>query len=168
MASMDIVSKPDMHEVRNALDQAEKELKQRWDFKDTDALIEQNEGGFKCTANSEEKVKAVAEVLEDKFVKRKLSIKFLERKDPQPAGGMKWTLTVLLKKSLDSDNAKKIVALIKEQKQWKVQPAIQGDKKTDETKVRVTGKQIDDLQAVRQFLLGQDLPVALSFENYQR
>ena len=168
MASMDIVSKPDMHEVQNAFDQAEKELKQRFDFKGTDATIEQNDTGFKCTGNSEEKVKAIADVLEDKFVKRKLSTKFLERKDAAPAGGVKWTMTVEMKTSLDPDNARKIVALIKEQKQFKVTPSTLGDKKTNETKVRVTAKQIDDLQGVRGFLLQQDLPVMLSFENYQR
>lgn len=167
MPSMDIVSKPNMHEVTNAVDQAQKELKTRWDFKDTGASITEIEGGFKLEANTEEKVKAVADVLEDKFIKRKLSVKYLERKDPTPSGA-RFTMTVLLKKALDTDNAKKIVALIKEQKQWKVTSSIQGDKKTGETKVRVESKQIDDLQAVQGFLRGQDLPVALSFENYQR
>jgi hypothetical protein len=167
MPSMDIVSKPNMHEVTNAIDQANKELKTRWDFKDTGASITEIEGGYKLEANTEEKVKAVADVLEDKFIKRKLSIKYLERKDPQPSGA-RFTMTVVLKKALDTENAKKIVALIKEQKQFKVTSSIQGDKKTGETKVRVEGKQIDDLQAIQGFLRQQDLPVALSFENYQR
>jgi uncharacterized protein YajQ (UPF0234 family) len=167
MPSMDIVSKPDLHEVRNAVDQAQKELKTRWDFKDTDSSIDEIEGGFKLTSNTEDRVKAVGDVLEDKFVKRKLSVKYLERKDPQPSGGH-FTMTVLLKKSLDTENAKKVVALIKEQRQWKVTSSIQGDKKTGDTKVRIEGKQIDDLQQIQQFLRGQDLPVALSFENYQR
>lgn len=167
MPSMDIVSKPPMHEVQNALEQAQKELKNRWDFKDTGAAIDEIEGGYKLTSNSEEKVKAVADVLEDKFLKRKLSVKYLERKDPEPSGA-RWTMTVVLKKALDTENAKKVVALIKEQKQWKVTASIQGDKKTNESKVRVESKQIDDLQAVQSFLRGQELPVALSFENYQR
>ena len=167
MPSMDIVSKPNMHEVTNAVDQAQKELKTRWDFKDTGASITEIEGGYKLEANTEEKVKQVADVLEDKFVKRKLSIKYLERKDPAPSGA-RFTMTVVLKKSLDTENAKKVTALIKEQKQWKVTTSIQGDKKTGDTKVRVEGKQIDDLQQIQNFLRGQDLPVALSFENYQR
>ncbi len=167
MPSMDIVSKPNLHEVQNALDQAQKELKTRWDFKGTDASVTEVEGGFKLEANTEEKVKQVADVLEDKFVKRKLSVKFLDRQDPQPSGA-RYTMTVALKKSLDTDNAKKIVAMIKENKQWKVTSSIQGDKKTGESKVRVEGKSIDDLQAVQQFLRGKDLSVALSFENYQR
>jgi hypothetical protein len=167
MPSMDIVSKPDQHEVRNAVDQAQKELKTRFDFKGTDALIEEVEGGYKLTANSEDKVKAVADVLEDKFIKRKLSVKFLERKEPIPSGA-RFTLSVLLKKSLDTENAKKIVAIIKENKQLKVMSSIQNDKKTGESKVRVESKSIDDLQAVQGLLRGKDLPVHLSFENYQR
>ena len=167
MPSMDIVSKPNMHEVTNAIDQAQKELKTRWDFKDTGASITEVEGGYKLEANTEEKVKAVADVLEDKFIKRKLSVKYLERKDPQPSGA-RFTMQVLLKKALDTENAKKVVALIKENKQWKVTASIQGDKKTGDNKVRVEGKQIDDLQAIQVFLRGKDLPVALSFENYQR
>jgi hypothetical protein len=164
---MDIVAKPNMHEVTNAVDQALKELKTRFDFRDTGASLEEIEGGYKLEANTEEKVKAVADVLEDKFVKRKLSVKYLERKDPTPSGA-RFTMTVLLKKSLDTDNAKKVVALIKENKQWKVTASIQGDKKTGDSKVRVEGKSIDDLQAIQGFLRGQDLPVHLSFENYQR
>jgi uncharacterized protein YajQ (UPF0234 family) len=164
---MDIVSKPNMHEVQNALDQANKELKTRWDFKDTGASITEVEGGYKLDANTEDKVKQVADVLEDKFVKRKLSIKFLERKDPEPSGA-RFVMTMLLKKSLDTENAKKVVALVKEQKQWKVTASIQGDKKTGESKVRIEGKQIDDLQEIQNYLRSKDLPVALSFENYQR
>lgn len=167
MPSMDIVSKPNLHEIANAVDQAQKELKTRWDFKDTGAKIEEVEGGFKLEANTEEKVKQVADVLEDKFVKRKLSVKYLDRKDPQPSGA-RFTMSVLLRKALDTENAKKVTALIKENKQWKVTASIQGDKKTGETKVRVEGKSIDDLQAIQGFLRQQDLPVALSFENYQR
>ena len=167
MASMDVVSKPDTSEVKNALDQAQKELKTRWDFKDTGAAIDEIEGGYKLTANTEEKVKQIADVLEDKFVKRKLSIKFLERKDPEPSGA-RWNMTVVLKKALDTENAKKIVGLIKGEKSWKVTASIQSDKKTNESKVRVESKSIDDLQAVQGFLRRQDLPVALSFENYQR
>lgn len=167
MPSMDVVSKPDMSEVKNALDQAQKELKTRWDFKDTGALIEEIEGGYKLTANTEEKVKAVADVLEDKFLKRKLSIKYLERKDPTPSGA-RFNMTIVLKKALDTENAKKIVSLIKENKTFKVTASIQSDKKTNESKVRVESKNIDDLQAVQRLLRAQDLPVALSFENYQR
>ena len=167
MASMDIVSKPDLHEVTNAIDQAQKEIKTRFDFKGTDATLDEVEGGYKLTANTEEKVKAIADVLEDKFIKRKISVKFLERKDPV-ASGARFTMSVLLKKSLDTENAKKIVAILKENKQLKVTASIQNDKKNGDTKVRVESKQIDDLQAVQSLLRSKDLPVALAFENYQR
>lgn len=167
MPSMDIVSKPNLHEVANALDQAQKELKTRWDFKDTGASIDEIEGGWKLEANTEDKVKQIADLLEDKFIKRKLSHKYLERKDPSPSGA-KYTMQMLLKKALDTENAKKVVALIKENKQWKVTASIQGDKKTGDNKVRIEGKAIDDLQAIQSFLRQQELPVALSFENYQR
>lgn len=167
MPTMDIVSKPNLHEVANALDQAQKELKTRWDFKDTGASIDEIEGGWKIEANTKDKVKQIADLIEDKFIKRKLSHKYLERKDAVPSGA-KHTMQLLLKKALDSDNAKKVVALIKDNKQWKVTASIQGDKKTGDNKVRVEGKAIDDLQAVQGFLRQQELPVALSFENYQR
>jgi len=167
MPSMDIVSKPDAHEVTNAMEQAYKEIKQRFDFKGTEAAIDDVEGGYKCTANTQEKVKAVADVIEDKFIKRKISIKFLERKDPVQSGA-RWTMQVLLKKTLDTENAKKIVAIIKEDKTLKVTASILNDKKIDESKVRVESKDIDYLQAVQAVLRGKDLPVHLSFENYQR
>ena len=167
MPSMDIVSKPPMHEVQNALDQAQKEVKTRWDFKDTGSAIEEIEGGYKLIFNIEDRVKAVVDLLEDKFIKRKLLVKYLECKDSE-FSGTRFTMTVVLKKSLDTENAKKIITLLKEQKQWKCTVSIQGDKKTNESKVRVESKQIDDLQGVQVFLRGKDLPVALSFENYQR
>lgn len=167
MASMDIVSKPDQHEVTNAVIQAQKEIGTRFDFKGTDAELEEIEGGYKLTANTEEKVKAVADVLEDKFIKRKLSVKFLERKDPNQSGA-RFTMSVLLKKTLDTENAKKIVAILKENKQLKVTSSIQNDKKTGDCKVRVESKDIDSLQAVQGLLRTKDIPVHLTFENYQR
>ena len=162
MPSFDVVSEPDMHEVQNAFDQAIREVRQRYDFQGTDATLEQLEDqGFKAAANSEERTKAVAAVLQDKFVKRKISLKYLEVEDAQPAGGKNWTLSVKLKKGLDSPNAKKIVQLIKEQKKLKVTPSIQGDL------VRVTGKKKDNLQEVMSFLKEADMPVALSFKNFR-
>ena len=166
MPSMDIVSKPNMHEVTNAVDQAQKELKTRWDFKDTGASITEIEGGFKLEANTEEKVKQVADVLEDKFVKRKLSVKFLERKDPVPSGA-RFTMTMLLKKTLDQENAKKITSLIKEQKQFKATTSIQNDKKTGDSKVRVESKQIDDLQAAIALVKGLKIEQPLQYINFR-
>jgi cyclic-di-GMP-binding protein len=167
MPSMDIVAKPDLHEVANAIDQAKKEISTRFDFKGTGAELEEVEGGYKLTANTQDKVKQIADVLEEKFVKRKLSIKFLERKDPV-ASGARFTMSVLLKKTLDTENAKKIVAKIKADKSFKATASIQGDKKTGDNKVRVDSKNIDDLQGIQAMLRAADLPVALTFENYQR
>jgi len=90
-----------------------------------------------------------------------------QRKDPVPSGA-RFTMSVLLKKSLDTEKAKQIVAILKENKQLKVTASIQNDKKTGDSKVRVESKSIDDLQAVQGLLRGKDLPVHLTFENYQR
>jgi uncharacterized protein YajQ (UPF0234 family) len=160
MPSFDVVSESDPHEVSNAVDQTARELTQRYDFRGTEAEIEQHDAGFKLTANSEDRVRAIYAVLQDKFVKRKLSLKFLEEKDPQPAGGKMWTMQVVLKKGIDKENAKKIVKLIKDKK-MKVTPSIQGDA------VRVTGKKRDDLQTVIALLKGEDMPLALSYENFR-
>lgn len=162
MPSFDVVSECDAHEVQNALDQAQREIANRFDFQGTGASIERNQTGFRLSANSEDRVKAVYQVLEDKFVKRKISLKFLDPKDPQPAGGSTYTQQVDLKKGIDKDNARKIVALIKAEKSLKVTPAIQGDA------VRVTGKKRDDLQAVIALLRRQeDFPLQLSYQNFR-
>lgn len=165
MPSFDVVSEPDQHEVQNALDQVQRELTQRYDFKGTAAAIEKTGDGFKLSANSEERVKAVYDVLVDKFVKRKLSLKFLDKKDPVPAGGQMWTQQVLLKKGIDKDNARKLVDAIKKDKSLKVTPSIQGDA------VRVTGKKKDELQAVIQLMKRMDaedqVDVHLTFDNFR-
>jgi len=161
MPSFDVVSEADAHEITNAVDQCERELKQRFDFQGTGAKLERTANGFKFTANSEDRVRAAWQVLEDKWVKRKLSLKFLEAKDPQPAGGQTYSLEVTLKKGIDKDNARKIVQLIKDEKSLKVTPAVQGDA------VRVTGKKRDDLQAVIAMLKSKELPLHLSYTNFR-
>ena len=161
MPSFDVVSEPDMHEVQNAFDQAIREVRQRYDFQGTDANLEQLDDGFKATANSEERAKAIGNVLEDKFIKRKLSLKYLDTQDAQPAGGQMWLMNIKIKKGLDSPNAKKIVAMIKDDKKLKVTPAIQGDL------VRITGKKKDNLQDAMGLLRAADLEVALSFKNFR-
>lgn len=165
MPSFDVVSEPDMHEVQNALDQVQRELTQRYDFKGTSASIERAGDGFKLMANSEERVKAVYDVLVDKFVKRKLSLKYLDAKDPEPAGGQMWSMQVVLKKGIDRDNARKLLDLVKQEKSLKVTGSIQGDA------VRFTGKKKDELQKVIQMLkapsFADELPLALSFQNFR-
>jgi uncharacterized protein YajQ (UPF0234 family) len=161
MPSFDIMSEPDMHEVQNAIDQAQRELAQRFDFRGTSSEIKNTEEGYELTANSEERVKAVLEVLREKFIKRKLSLKFLEAKAPHPAGGSHYKITVLLKKGIDKENAKNIVQIIKSEKTLKVTPAIQGET------VRVTGKKKDELQEVMTVLKSKDFPLDLSFGNFR-
>jgi uncharacterized protein YajQ (UPF0234 family) len=113
MPSFDILSEPDMHEVKNASDQAVRELSQRYDFRGTGSQIKNTDDGFELSANSEDRVKAIWEVLRDKFVKRKLSLKFLEQKEVHPAGGSTFKLLVTLKKGIDKDNAKSLVQIIR-------------------------------------------------------
>jgi len=161
MPSFDVVSEIDLHEVQNAFDQGVRELAQRYDFKGTNASLERTEKGFVLLANSEERVKAVLDVLKDKFLKRKLSLKFLDVKNSQPAGGQNWRLEVEIKKGIDKENAKKISQVIRDDKSLKVTPSIQGES------VRVTGKKRDDLQAVIAMLKAQDFPLELSFENFR-
>ena len=163
MPSFDIVSEADSHEISNAVDQAQREIKNRYDFQGTQTQLDQSDSGFKIVANSEDRVLAAYSVLEDKFVKRKLSLKFIEKQEPQPAGGSMWNLAITLKKGIDKENSKKIVALIKKEKSLKVTPSIQGDA------VRVTGKKRDDLQACIQMCKDQsdDFPLALSYQNFR-
>lgn len=161
MPSFDILSEPDSHEVKNALDQATRELSQRFDFRGTSSEISTSDDGFELKANSEDRVKAIWEVLRDKFVKRKLSLKFLEEKEVLPAGGSAYKMSVVLKKGIDKEHAKSLVQVIKDEKSLKVTASIQGDA------VRVTGKKKDDLQEVMTVLRAKDFDIELSFGNFR-
>lgn len=161
MPSFDVVSEANEHEVQNAFDQAVRELAQRFDFRGTEASLTRVEKGFELKANSEDRVNAAYDVLIDKFLKRKLSLKFLDKKEALPAGGQMFRITVDLKKGVDKENAKKIVQAIKDDKALKVTPAIQGEA------VRVTGKKKDDLQAVMASLRAKEFPIELSFNNFR-
>lgn len=161
MPSFDIMSEPDAHEVKNAYDQTEREISQRFDFRGTKASIKTIENGFELSADSEDKVKAIFEVLRDKFVKRKLSLKFIEAKDITKAGGMSFKQTILLKKGIDKDSAKNLVQMIKNEKSLKIVPAIQGES------VRVSGKKKDDLQEAIALIKTKDFPLELTFGNFR-
>ncbi len=161
MPSFDIVSEIDLHEVQNAYDQITREIAQRYDFRGTDAKVNRNDKGFVVTANSEDRVEAAYEVLTEKFIKRKLSLKFLDKKKTLPAGGQTWRLEVDLKKGIDKDNAKKLVEMIKAEKSLKIAPAIQGET------VRVTGKKKDDLQDAIALIRTKDFPLELAFNNFR-
>jgi uncharacterized protein YajQ (UPF0234 family) len=160
-ASFDIVSKVDRQEVDNALQQAVKELSQRFDFKNTGASIAwQGEMGIEIRANAEERAKAALDVLKDKLVKRKVSLKHLETGDPQ-LSGKEYRIACTLVQGISQENAKKIGKIIRDEGPKGVKPQIQGDE------LRVTSKSRDDLQAVQALLNGKDLDVALQYVNYR-
>jgi len=161
MPSFDVVSKVDWTEVANALDQAEREIAQRFDFKGTDAAIERTEDGVVVRANTQDRVRAVLDVFEQKLVRRKVSLKHLDRKDPEPGPKGSSRQRVLIKEGIETEKAKEIVKLVKAAK-LKVQAAIQ------DASVRVTGKKRDDLQSAIQLLKTADkLKLDLQFTNFR-
>ncbi len=161
MPSFDAVSELDMMEVENAWNQAVKELNQRFDFKGTGAVIERDkELHFVIRANSEGRVEAALGILMEKLAKRGVPMTGLDPQKAEPAGGATVRQLVKLKKGLKSEDAKKVVALLKETG-LKVQAAIQGEA------VRVTGKKRDDLQAAMQALRAADLGLPIRFNNFR-
>jgi cyclic-di-GMP-binding protein len=160
--SFDIVSKVEMPEVINAIQQSLKEIQTRFDLKDSKSNIELNEKDSKMTLTSvdEYKLKAVKDILESKLIKRKVSIKSLEYQPIQNAAGSTVRQEVKLQNGLTTEKCKEIVKVIKDSKK-KVQAAIQGDL------VRVSGKDRDSLQEVIAVLRGVDLNVDLQFINYR-
>jgi len=160
MASFDVVNEIDIQEVDNAINNTQKEISTRYDFRDSKTEVEFNrkDKTISVTCEDSMKLKAVREMLVSNFIKRKLSPKSVEFKEAEGTshGGLKQT--VVLREGIDRDNAKKIVKTIKDSK-LKVQPAIHDDK------VRVTGKKIDDLQEVMAMLKSADLELPLQFDN---
>ena len=159
MPSFDVVSKLDHHEVDNALDQAKREVGQRFDFKDTGTEIEKNADGIVLRSSTEDRLAAALKVLEDKMVKRKVSLKSLDV-GYAAQSGQTWRQLVKLKEGVDIDRARAIVKAIKDSK-IKVQAAIQGDL------VRVSGKKRDELQETIALLRSQDHGLPLQFINFR-
>ena len=161
--SFDVVSKVDRQEVDNALNQAAKEISQRYDFKGSVATIDfkRSDGILDLTAESEYRMDALFDVLQSKLIKRGVPVRNLDIGDVKPAGGDKVTRQIKLKMSLDGDTAKKVSAAIKEAKLKKVQAAIQGDQ------VRVSSPSRDDLQEAMALLRSKDFGVELKFGNYR-
>ena len=160
-ASFDVVSKVDRQEVDNALNQAAKELSQRFDFRGTNATIAwAGEEGVALQADTEERVAAALEVFKEKLVKRGISMKALDADEPQSSGKV-YKISATIKQGIASDKAKEITKAIRDEGPKGVQAQIQGDQ------LRVSGKKRDDLQAVQQLLKGADLDVALQFDNYR-
>ncbi len=160
MPSFDVVSELAWGEVDNALNQANKELSQRYDFRGTDATVEKTETGLLVRANVEDRVRAALTVLEEKLVRRKVSLLYFAPKDPEPGPKNTMKIVVEAKEGIEREKAKEIIQLVKDAK-LKVQAAIQ------DNMVRVTGKKKDDLQAAIQLLRGAELGIELQFKNFR-
>jgi len=159
-STFDIVSKVDQMEVDNALHQAQKEVSQRYDFKNVGASIEQSGEKVLMKANSEERVKAILEVFEAKLIKRGISLRSLDAGEPY-ASGKEYRIEASMKAGIDQENAKKINKIIRDEAPKGVKSQIQGDE------LRVSSKSRDDLQSTMALLKGKDLPVALQFVNFR-
>lgn len=160
MPSFDIVSKVDMQEVDNAVNQAVKEIGQRYDFKGSKAEITRENESIKVLADDDYKLKAVIDVLQSKFLKRNISIKALQYGKVEPASGSMVRQIITVQIGITKEKGKEIIAVIKESK-IKVQAQIQDDQ------VRVTGKNRDDLQEAIALLKGKDLDVEMQFVNFR-
>ena len=159
MPSFDVVSEVDMHEVTNAVDQANREVTTRFDFKGSNAKFERNEATVTLSAQVDFQLKQMLDILKDKLARRGVDIGCLEVKDPEIALNQA-RQQVILRQGLNGPLAKDIVKRIKESK-LKVQAAIQGDK------VRVTGKKRDDLQEVIALLRKEKLELPLQYNNFR-
>jgi uncharacterized protein YajQ (UPF0234 family) len=159
-SSFDIVSKVDHQEADNALNQARKEVEQRYDFKGTGASIEWSGEQILIKASTEERAKAVLDVFQSKLIKRGISLKSLETGDPVPSG-KEYRISASLKDGISQENAKKISKLIRDEAPRSVKSQIQGDE------LRVQSKSRDDLQEVIRLLKAADLDVDLQFINYR-
>ena len=161
MPTFDVVSEVDRQEVRNAIDQAQREIATRFDFKNTDSSIEQNELVFTLRTVSEDRLNALRTVLEEKLVKRGVSLKGLDYAKVEEATQNTVRQVATLAVGISSDKAREINKLIKSEGPKGVSSQTQGDA------VRVSGKKRDDLQAVITMLKSQDLGVPLQFINFR-
>ena len=161
MPSFDVVSEVDLQEVRNAVDQASREISTRFDFKGTDSSIKLTDKTIELHANTDQRLKALVQVLEEKLVKREVSLKSLEYGKVEDAAKGAVRQTVTLQMGISDEKGKAIGKHVKGLNLKGIQTQIQGDQ------LRVTGKKRDDLQAVIADLKAQDFGVALQFGNYR-
>jgi uncharacterized protein YajQ (UPF0234 family) len=159
-SSFDIVSKVDKMELDNALHQAQKEIAQRYDFKNVGASIDWSGEKVLIKANAEERAKAVLEVFEQKLIKRSISLRSLDAGDPY-ASGKEYRIEASIKQGIAQDDAKKINKIIRDEGPKGVKSQIQGDE------LRVSSKSRDDLQQTMAVLKAADLDVDLQFINYR-
>lgn len=160
MPSFDIVSKVDMQEVDNAVNQTIKEIAQRYDFKGSKSEVTLEKDAIKVLADDDFRLKAIVDILQSKCIKRGISLKSLDYGKAETASGGMVRQNIAIRQGIAKEKAKDICAIIKETK-LKVQGQIQEDQ------VRVTGKNIDDLQEIIQLLKGKDLDVELQFINFR-
>ena len=159
--SFDVVSEVDMQEVSNAVNQTVKEITQRFDFKGSKSVVEiENGNAIKIVTEDDTRMRNIVDILQSKFIKRGVAIKKLEYGKVEPAAGGMVRQSIRVKQGIEADVAKKITKDIKNLK-VKVQAQLQDDQ------VRVSGKKIDDLQAVIAFLRSQDYGVELQFSNFR-
>jgi len=159
MPSFDVVSDFDAHEARNAVDQANREVATRFDFKGTNSTFALDEAVIQLTTQTDFQLKQMIEILHQKLAKRGVDLGCLEQQNPELSGNQA-KQKIILRRGIDTDSARKLVKDIKNAK-LKVQAAIQGDK------LRVTGKKRDDLQAVIAMLRESDVGLPLQFENFR-
>ena len=161
MPSFDVVSQLDLQEVDNALNQARKEVAQRYDFKDTATVIDWDKKEKISIESADDfKVKAVDEVLREKLARRQVPLKAIDFGAIEPGPGGRAKQEIKLKQGIDADRAREIVKVVKDAK-LKVQAQIMGDQ------VRVSGKKRDDLQAAIQAIRARDLDLPLQFVNFR-
>lgn len=160
MPSFDVVSKVQMHEVDNAVQQTAKEIATRYDFRDTGSSIERTEEGIVLRANSEGRIDAAFTVLQEKLVRRKVSLKSIDAQDTQPMGGIVHRKLIKITQGISTEKAKDVVKFLKGSG-LKVQASIQGDA------VRVNGSKKDILQQAIAAMRTHDFGVELQFENYR-
>lgn len=163
-SSFDVVSEVDLQEVRNAVDQASREISQRYDFKGTDSTVELAEDGgaqvIRIHSNTEQKVKDCVKVLEEKLVKRKIALKAVSHGKIEQAAGSTARQTLTLNQGISTEKAKEIVKYVKDMK-VKAQGSIQGEQ------VRVSAKSRDTLQDIIAGLKEKDFGIPLQFTNYR-
>jgi len=160
-SSFDIVSKLDQQEIDNAINQAQREITQRFDFKNTGAKIERSgQHGVEISANADDRASAVLDVFRDKLVKRNQSLKIIDASEPRQSG-KESKISVDLKEGITQEQAKKVGKLIRDEGPKGVKVQVQGDE------LRVSSKKRDDLQAVIALVKGQDYDFAVQFTNYR-
>jgi uncharacterized protein YajQ (UPF0234 family) len=161
MPTFDVVSEVDMQEVRNAVDQARREVSTRFDFKDTGSTLDLNGQELQLHSSTEDRLKALVEVLQEKLVRRSVSLKAIEYGKVEEAAKGTARQTVTIKAGIDSDHAKQINKFVKDLGLKGIQSQTQGEQ------VRISGKKRDDLQGVIAALKAHEFDIPLQFQNFR-